>query len=99
MREASLIVVAVIVGSWLLSYAVERRSERWGARLQEFAAFAARLVSAGLFAWVAIESAERGGAWLALAAVCAIVALFGFAFSGLLLWARIRTERDERLGR
>jgi Na+/melibiose symporter-like transporter len=96
MREAGLIVVAVIVGSWLLSYVVERFSKRWGARLQAFAAFVARLVSAAVFGWVAIESGRRGGAWLALAAVCAVVALFGFAFSGLLLWALLRTEAHER---
>jgi Na+/melibiose symporter-like transporter len=96
MREAVLIIIAVAVGLWLLSYVVERRSKRWGARLQAFAALLARLVSAGIFAWVAIEAAQRGGVWLALSALCAVVALFGFAFSGLLLWALVRNEQDER---
>jgi hypothetical protein len=95
MGEAGLVVVAVIVGTWLLGSIVHLGSHRWGTVLQVSAAFVSRLGAAAVFAWFAIRSAERGGPWLALAALFAVLALAGFAISGLTIWALISGQLEE----
>jgi hypothetical protein len=95
MREAGLVVFAVIVGAWLLGAIVRLRSQRLGTLLQLSAAVVSRLVAATVFVWMAIWSVERGGAWLLLAVVCAVVALFSFAYSVLVLWVLISGQFGE----
>jgi hypothetical protein len=46
-----------------------------------------RLGAVAVFVWMAVKSVERGGAWYALAAVLALLAVFGVLRAGVIAWA------------
>jgi hypothetical protein len=55
--------------------------------------FAVRLVAAAVLISTAAGSAELGGPWFALAALCVLGALFAVLMAGLYVWAGWRYLR------
>jgi hypothetical protein len=55
----------------------------------------ARLGASLVFAWTAVQAAERGGIWFgALAVAMGVLALAGFALLGLLTWGLLQYGID-----
>lgn len=97
MQLAGLILLCVIVSALLTGWALQRFGIRSGAWLSFLAGMLARLGASLVFAWTAVQSAERGGIWFgALAVAMGVLALAGFALLGFLSWGLLRYGMDPK---
>jgi hypothetical protein len=86
LRQAELVLLAMVAATWLLAFALRRHFPRWTSRLRLFAAGVLRLAAGAVFAGTALGVAQLAGGWLALALLLAVMALGMVALGTLTLW-------------
>ena len=78
------------VGGLIVGWGLGRFGVTWGWLVSFFARLLLNLVAALAFAWTAVEAAALGGAWYALAAALAVLALWMLALVVLFAWGVLK---------
>jgi hypothetical protein len=91
-----LVAVGLMVATWLFGLVIRRWSHKYGTLLALIANLVGRLAVTAVFAQIAAQAAGKSGAWLALAALFAALALLSLFFAGAILWAVATRTWPER---
>jgi hypothetical protein len=81
------IALGLIVTTWLFGLVIRRWSQRYGTLLALVANLVGRLAVSVVFAQLAAQAANKSGAWFALAALFAVMALLSLFFAAAIVWA------------
>lgn len=81
------VALGLIVVTWLFGLVIRRWSQRFGTLLALVANLVGRLAATAVLAQIAAQAASKSGAWLALAALFAFMALFSLFFATAIVWA------------
>jgi hypothetical protein len=81
------VALGLIVTTWLFGLVIRRWSQEYGTLLALLANLVGRLAVTAVFAQLAAQAAGKSGAWLALAALFAAMALLSLFFATAILWA------------
>src|SRR5882762_3130964 len=87
--------LGLIVTTWLFGLVIRRWSQRYGTLLALIANLVGRLAATGVLAKITAQAANKSGAWLALAALCAFIALFSLFFATAIVWAVVTRSWQE----
>ncbi len=97
MRDANYAICAVLVGTIVVTWTLGRFMKRFREPLGVLNAIVIRLCLGLLAALGTAQAAIRGGYWLLLVPVLALLALSSFALAAVLIWAWTRHGRKDRI--
>jgi hypothetical protein len=87
MKTFLAVALGLIVTTWLFGLVIRRWSQRYGTLLALVANLVGRLAVTAVFAQLAAHAANKSGAWFAVAALFAVLALLSLFFATTIVWA------------